>query len=387
MASPLRPLRETSFLLINQFFWPETAATSQFLTDVARSTGPETTVLCAPPTYSSTDAQYPPNVHIIHTNSKAFNRTRLGRAASYCTFLTGAIYKAATLPRPQVVLTLTTPPLASLIGTILKSRRHGPKHIIWEMDLYPDIATDLGYLKARSFTAQTVAKLADWSRRHADRIIVLGDDMKIRLMARGIPESKIRVAENWADGLEITPKPFPEGPLTINYSGNLGLAHDIATIAAAIRHFDGDPRFQFIFGGGGPQKNGIPAAKNVVFRPYVPRAELGDSLAEGHLGLVTQRSETCGSIVPSKTYGIMAAGRPILYIGPKQATPAKIIEKHDCGWQLDPGDAVGLIQLLTNLESNRPPIIEKGAKARAAFEKNYDKAQGVARILSILSEK
>src|SRR5258708_12259252 len=81
------------------------------------------------------------------------------------------------------------------------------------------------------------------------------------------------------------------------------------------------------------------------FRPYEKRSDLGRSLAEGHVGLVTQIPETIGAVVPSKTYGIMAAGRPMLYIGPQGATPARVLQQHQCGWRIEPGDAAGMIRL------------------------------------------
>src|SRR5262249_15128858 len=122
----------------------------------------------------------------------------------------------------------------------------------------------------------------------------------------------------------------------------------------------------------------------VEFWPYAKRADLGKSLAEGHIGLVTQIPQTQGSVVPSKIYGIMAAGRPILFIGPSGATPARIIEQHGCGWRIDPGDASGLVRLLLHLEKNRGLLVETGVRARNAFERHYDKPIGVAKVLSIL---
>ena len=126
----------------------------------------------------------------------------------------------------------------------------------------------------------------------------------------------------------------------VPYEGYLG--NEVDTISAVVKACANDPRFQFVFAGGGirrPQLETVCREKgitNVLFRPYSSRAELGASLAEGHLGLVTQLPQTCGSIVPSKTYGIMAAGRPILYIGPRVATPARMIERFECGWQVNP---------------------------------------------------
>jgi len=150
-----------------------------------------------------------------------------GRILSYGSFLTGAVVAGYHIGRPDTVVTLTTPHLTSVFGRMLKISR-GFRHFIWEMDLYPDIAVDLGALKQNSMLTAIIGALADWSRRNTDGIIVLGEDMKARLIAREIPEEKIHVAENWADSSEITQMPFPDGPLTIHYSGNFGLAHDIA---------------------------------------------------------------------------------------------------------------------------------------------------------------
>jgi colanic acid biosynthesis glycosyl transferase WcaI len=379
-------------LLINQFFWPDTAPTGRFLLDVTRAVEAreiQMTAICGAAGYGTTDDTPCPPVRILRPGGTRFSRDVRGRILSYGSFLAGAFVTGFRVGRPDTVLTLTTPPLTSVFGRILKLSR-GCRHFIWEMDVYPDIAVDLGTLKARSMLTCVIGALADWSRRNADGIIVLGEDMKTRLIARDIPEHKIHVAENWADGKEITPLPFPEGPLVVHYSGNFGLAHDIETISEVIRQCASDSRFQFVFAGGGSRRQQMEkfcheqGVANVVFRPYSSRAELSASLAEGHLGLVTQLPQTCGSIVPSKTYGIMAAGRPVLYIGPRDSTPARMIERFQCGWQVNPGDTAALASLLEKLNSGRHLIFETGARARQAFEKNYDRPIAAARIVKIL---
>jgi glycosyltransferase involved in cell wall biosynthesis len=379
-------------LVINQFFWPDTAATAQLLTDVTRGMDPTVhavTVLCGMPDYGAVDMDCPPGVRITRSAGLAFSRGKTGRLVSYASFFAVAAVRGVWGPKPALVLTLTTPPLISLLGTLLKSLR-GSRHFIWEMDLYPDIAVDLNVMKPRSVVTRLIGTVADFSRKRADGIIALGDDMKARLIARGIPEHKIIVAENWADGCEIVPAPFQEGPLVVHYSGTFGLAHEEHTITGAMRQLRDDSRFRFVFAGGGARRKrlekfcraeGIGMAE---FRPYARRSELGRSLAEGHVGLVTQVAETMGAVVPSKTYGIMAAGRPVLYIGPQGATPARILEGHECGWRVEPGDTAGLVRLLERLEQDRSLVREAGGRARRAFEQFYDKPIGVERILSIL---
>jgi len=287
---------------------------------------------------------------------------------------------------------MTTPPLLSLTGNLMRAL-HGSRHVIWEMDVYPDVAVDLGVFGSGSLLTRVLAAVSHWSRKRANAIIALGEEMKDRLVAQGVPAGKIHVCENWADGEQIQPSPFPEGALHIHYSGNLGLAHDIATVRDVIPGLDGGGRFRFTFAGAGPLRKELEQycaenrLKSVRFQPYASRAGLADSLGEGHIGLVTQKPETLGSVVPSKTYGIMAAGRPILFIGPRQATPARIIERFDCGWRIEPGDGEGLRALLETLDTNRELVYRAGARARAAFEQHYDRAIGVARILQVIDAR
>jgi len=379
-------------LLINQFFWPDTAATAQLLTDVTREIDPDLhpmTVLCGSSVYGEVDSASAPPVKIVQCGRAAFSRGKIGRIVSYASFFAGAALHGLRDTRPALVVTLTTPPLISLVGTFLKTFR-GSRHFIWEMDLYPDIAADLNVMKPQSLVTRFLEALANGSRRRADGIIALGEDMKARLMARGVPEHKIVVAENWADGDEIVPGSFPEGPLVVHYSGTFGLAHEHHTIKHTVRALRGDDRFRFVFVGGGARRATLEEfcrterLTNAEFRPYAGRNELGKSLAEGHLGLVTQLPQTTGAIVPSKTYGIMAAGRPILYVGPQDATPSQLLLRHECGWRVEPGDVEGMVQLLKRLDQDRGVLRDAGARARCAFEKYYARPIGVARILSIL---
>ena len=268
-------------LVINQFFWPDTAATSQFLTDVARGINPSihaVTVLCGTPDYGAVDMDRPPRVKITRSGGFAFSRGKIGRLVSYASFFAGAAVRGILGPKPALVLTLTTPPLISLLGTLLKSLR-GSRHFIWEMDLYPDIAVDLNVMSPRSVVTRLVGTVADFSRKRADGIIVLGDDMKERLVARGIPEDKVLVAENWADGCEIVPAPFEEGPLVVHYSGTFGLAHEEHTITEAMRRLRDDSRFRFVFAGGGARRKQLEEFCRTErigmaeFRPYARRSE------------------------------------------------------------------------------------------------------------------
>ncbi len=381
-------------LLMNQFFWPDSAATSQLLTDLAAGMaerGHEVHVICAGGNYAVASGERQPSVAIHRVKALAFTRGKLGRILSYLSFYLGAAWLALTLPRPELVITLTTPPLLSLLGALIKTLR-GSRHFIWEMDVYPDVAISLGYFKAGGLLDRGVGLPADFSRRRADGILALGECMKDRLAARGIPREKLHVAENWADSVAIQPvqRPGSPGKLVILYSGNLGLAHDIDTIAAAMLTLKTSDRFSFVFTGGGPrrkdlasfcERESIPAAE---FRPYVQRTSLGEALGAGDIGLVTQQDSCSGAVVPSKVYGLLAAGRPILFIGPADATPARIIRRFGCGWHIPCGAAESLTQLLLQLSANPNQVRAAGQRARQVLLEHYDRPIGVARICALI---
>lgn len=123
---------------------------------------------------------------------------------------------------------------------------------------------------------------------------------------------------------------------------------------------------------------------SVEFRGYSARHELAASLAGCHVGLVTQKACTVGAVVPSKVYGLLAAGRPILYVGPAQGTPARLIAKFGCGWQVEPGDAAGLVRVLQRLAQDFGEVEAAGARGYRAFQEFYDRKAGVGRIVGIV---
>lgn len=150
------------------------------------------------------------------------------------------------------------------------------------------------------------------------------------------------------------------------------------------------PDFRFVFIGGGLRRPALEhfcrmqGISNVEFRPHCERSDLGESLSRGHIGLVTQLPETLGSVVPSKIYGIMAAGRPILYIGPAKSTPAEHIRTYKCGWHIEPGDADTLESLLFKLRDDRQLIFQSGQRARQAFESNFDSTSSLAALKQLI---
>ena len=382
-------------LFINQFFWPDSSATSQQLTDLVvglAARGEEIEVLCGDSGgYAAAAGVTAPNAKVYRVKAAPFTRGNLGRVFSYLSFYASAFLRGLMVRRPDVVVSMTTPPLISLLGTCIQILR-GSRHYIWEQDVYPDIAVDLKHIRAGSLLHRVTGSLVDFSRRRATGVIVLGECMRDRLVSRGVRAEKIFVAEHWANSASITPMPRPGNPdeLVVLYSGNLGLAHDLDTILATLLGLRDDPRFRFLFVGTGGRRKELTEfietnkIHSVEMRPFVSRDKLSEGLAAGDIGLVTQQESACGSVVPSKVYGILAAGRPLLFIGPASATPARIIRRHGCGWHFECGDAEGVQRMLEQLADNRALVTEAGQRARQALLEFYDLPQSVDRIGDIL---
>jgi colanic acid biosynthesis glycosyl transferase WcaI len=408
VGSPKGLTSRARIVVISQFFGPDQSAVGQFLADFAggaAAAGHDVTVICGANDYAAGDvaarndlgeksesaAEFGTGggaIRVARVRTAAFSQSKMRKLLSYATFYAGAVWRALSIARPDVVVTLTAPPGLAWIGW-LAQRVRGCRHVAWEMDLYPDIAIALDIP-----VAAWTARILDFPRGRADMIIAPGDCMKTRLLQHRIPEDQISVAENWADGVTIFPQPLPKlPPMRILYSGNLGLAHDVATIRAVMEHLADRPDFFFVFAGGGLARRELMefcqecGIRNISFQGYARLQDLGASLADCHIGLVTQKPATLGAIVPSKIYGLMAAGRPVLYIGPASATPAVLIKKFDCGWHFDCGDEAGVAALLLRLIENPEELHRKGQNGRNAFIESYDMPVGVARVMQAMGLK
>jgi glycosyltransferase involved in cell wall biosynthesis len=382
-------------LLLNQFFWPDGSATSQLLTDLARrlcGAGHEVTVICSDHEYSPGDRAEAPPVRIVRVGAPRFRRGAAGRLLSYVSFLVLAIRHGLREPKPDVVVSMTTPPGLALIGELLRVLR-GARHCVWEMDMYPDVAVGAGFLRADALLTKALGKALDYPRKRADRVITGGECMAARLRAHGVPAGKIRIAENWAPEPDFPfSMPALEGALRVLYSGNLGHAHDVETAASAMIELKDSRRVEFTYGGGGPGYERLlefcveRGISNARFLPYCPPSEHAARVAAHDIGLVTQKTACAGSVVPSKVYALLAAGRPYIFIGPAGATPGLLVERHGCGWRVDCGRAGDLAGLLACLSENPGLVREAAQRARALFVSRYERGLGVERVARIVED-
>ena len=399
-------------VILNQFFYPDHSATSQLMTDLGESLvgrGFEVTALAGRGRYNGGGGlpareEYA-GVSIERAWSTGFGKgSVVGRLADYLTFYVGAALKLLTLRRHDVVLVLTTPPLISL-PALLVCRLRRMKLVALVQDVYPDVAVALGALKGGGLAARLLDALNRLVLRHADRIIVLGECMRERIAekAGAGADGRIDVIHNWADGEKIAPlAPGEENSfrraqdlgerLVVLFSGNFGRVNEFATVLDAAGRLRARADILFLFVGGGARASEIEdfvrreSLANVRLLPYQPRAALRYSLAAGDAHLVTLAEGLAGLSVPSKAYGILAAGRPVLFVGDAGSAVARLVEEHGCGEVVPAGGGGRLAEIIAAWADDRTRPALLGERARALFASRFDRPHAVSAYAESLAK-
>ena len=393
-SMPDRP----SVLLVNQHYWPDHAATGQYLTDLGErlaADGFDVSVLCAQGQYQSGKLTAPARethngVDVMRVRTTAFGRgTTAGRLADYASFYARAARHVLFGPRYDSVVFLTTPPLVATVGALAR-RLRGVRYGIWSMDLHPDAEVALGMLSAQGLPARLLHALNTWSYRRADYVVALGPHMRQRILEKGVEPARAATIPVWSWADQIRPVERADNPLRADlglddrfvamYSGNAGLAHQFEAVCETMDAFRDDDRVAFLFVGGGPRRAEVEAfaaarsLSNVQFLDYFPREHLADSLSLGDVHLLTLRDDMAGIAAPSKLYGVMAAGRPTVMVGPEASEPAEVILRHEAGWVIPSGPRAGaqLTETLRRLVEDRSEAEAVGQAARAAFLDHYE---------------
>jgi glycosyltransferase involved in cell wall biosynthesis len=383
-------------LFINQYYWPDHASTAQHLADLAESLaarGYECHVLCSQSRYEPGEPAPPSHevhegVHIHRVPATSLGRrSTITRMVDYLSFYTRAVLKAARLPRFDAVITLTTPPIIGLIGTLLR-RIKGTPHVYWSMDLHPDASLALGRMSRRNPLVRGLAWLSDFVYRQADRVVVLGPYMADRVMMKRVRSERVASIPVWSRRDEIYPVDREANPLRKSlgleekfvamYSGNLGLAHSCDEFIESARRLRDRQDIVFLYVGGGPRTVEVRQAMererlcNIRLLDYMPRAELHRSLSLADVHLISMRPEMTGIVVPGKLYGVMAAGRPALFVGPAHCESADTIRRAGCGFTIAPGDVEGVVGAILKLAGDLTLARQMGQKGRIAFLANHE---------------
>jgi glycosyltransferase involved in cell wall biosynthesis len=333
-------------LLLNQTFYPDVMATGQYLSELASELvkrGHSVTVVTGRQAYDNRQVTFPPReswsgVEIYRVYSTGYRKkTKWRRAMDFGTFILSCCARLAMLPRHDVVVALTTPPLISFIGA-WRAKLWRARFCYWVMDFNPDEAIAAGWLRADSALARVLERMSRFSLRQADSIVALDRFMRDRIVAKGIAPEKITVIPPWSHDDEVRFDPSGrarfrkahglEGKFVVMYSGNHSPVHPLDTLLKAAENMRGNPDIVFCFVGGGSEFERVKQwAKdgkgNALCLPYQPLNQLAASLSAGDLHVVVMGEAMLGLVHPCKIYNILSVGAPVIYIGP---TPSHVTE-------------------------------------------------------------
>jgi len=383
-ASP--PLRVCYF---NRSYWPDTGATGQLLTELAEDLvsthGMEVTVVTGYP-LTSNGTTLPPRatrngVRIVRAPGTTLSPRRFfGRALNYLTYFLSAVWAAVRLPRQDVTIALTDPPIIGLAALAARPR-HGM--VFFCQDIFPEVAGLLEDFRSPAINA-VLDRLNRFLVQRAARIIALGDTMASRLVhGKGADAAKLTVIHNWADTSAIVPSDKRnafakahnlESRFVVLHAGNIGLSQNLDVVIEAAGLLTSRTDILFLFIGDGNRKSALEAAvaarrlTNVRFLPFQPRDQLRWTYASSDVCLVSLKPGLAGYIVPSKLYPILAAGRPYIAAVETLSEVAALTERHRCGVLVTPGDAAQLAAAITRLADHPIERDDMGARARVAAE-------------------
>lgn len=385
-------------IFINRYFYPDGSATSQLLSDLAFELAAKdfsVTVITSRQTYQNPSANLASFVRIkgvtVHrVRTTTFGRQRLLlRVLDYVSFYLFATLTLFRLAGSRTtVVTKTDPPLMSIFSAIIV-RLRGATAVNWLQDLFPEVAQVLRVKGVPNYLYSLLIRARNWSLSIAATNVVLGNRMEAYVKGLGIRASTIKVIHNWSDGVLVYPVPHDQNVLrqrwgignrfVVGYSGNLGRAHDLETMVGAIRKMELRRDIVFLFIGAGKQFAELQSLArrlnvcNIMFQPYQAQEDLRFSLGAADVHLISLKPELEGLIVPSKVYGILAAGKPFIYIGDERGEVAQIAQQAECGMVIRQGDSAGLVEAITRMEADRAGLRRMGLNARAWFDTRYEK--------------
>ena len=408
LSSCPAPNGRRRILFLNQFYPPDPAATGQLVADVAAALarrGHQVHVLCSRRPYGGERALHPREelvggVHVHRVGATGFGRASiLGRAADYASFYALAWTRMMALPGMDVCVALTTPPFISALAVDLARRRRSTL-IHWVMDMYPELLEPFGVLRGSGLPYRLLAWASRQTYRHADRIVSLGEVMTERIGQAGTSRDKIVTIPNWVPGEVIRPIPPDRSAtrghwtdpdeITVMCSGNLGVGHDLEPVVRAAKELDGAFPLHIIFVGYGRMRQRLEALTAelgltcVDFHSPRPLSELADSLAAGDIHIVSQHQGTQGLLVPSKIYGVLAAARPVLFIGPEDTEVARLLRDSGAGLIVPPGDVQAATDALKTFLADPSLRARMGAAGREWYDTHLGLERSVAKWIDVI---
>jgi glycosyltransferase involved in cell wall biosynthesis len=394
------------------YYPPDTSATAKMTQTVvdALSLAHQVTVVCGRPSYEPTErrawrwwqsekpkrASDERQVEIIRVGSTDYSRTQMKRRVlNYLTYAALSVPRALFVPC-DVVLGMTDPPFEGIVAAFVALLKRKP--FVYNIrDLYPDMAVG-GSIVEAGLLARVWEALHEWALRQAVRVVVLGEDMRARIEGKGMKAERIAVvhygAEIYAVGAEPAVDPEVvramrgDCKFVLVHAGNLGFYGAWMTLVAAARELT-DDGIGLVFVGDGAQRSAIEAAavgcKNIRFLPFFPVDKVASVLAAGDAHVVTIKRGLEGVIAPSKMFGILAAGKPIVAVAPRETDVAAIGEKRGFAIWADPENASQVANAVRQIFASAETLRTMGEAARVAAS-DYDRVVELRKFVRIIEE-
>jgi colanic acid biosynthesis glycosyl transferase WcaI len=398
-------------VFFNRSYYPDQTATGQLLTDLCEDLvsqhGCKVTVVTGPPLLPSAPMQpmgpglvrrqTRNGVSILRATGTRFDKRRfVGRATNYMSYFASAGVASFRIDRPDVVVALTDPPIIGVTAW-LTARRHGVPLVMAFQDLFPEVAALLPDFHSSAINAALQAVNRFLVRRAAVNVAI-GETMRQRLIEdKGAPAARTVIIQNWADTSAIVPGDRENafrrehglsGQFVVMHSGNMGLSQSLDTIIDAAALLRDDPRVTFVFQGDGVSRPALEARvrelglHDVRFLPFAPTEGLGESFAAADVFIVSLQRGLAGYIVPSKVYGILAAGRPYVAAVEDDCEVAAMTRAHECGVVVEPGAAAPLADAILRFMRD-PERCERAGRSARTLALSFDRRLQVAKYFDV----
>jgi colanic acid biosynthesis glycosyl transferase WcaI len=396
--------RKPRLLVLNQYYWPGYEATAHLLHELCSMLVDEfditivTGMLPLPEVSPGTTTVE--GVTVVRVSSTAYERSRLSRRGfNYVTYLLQALRVGWRMPRPDVIFCMTDPPMVADVGLILARRFRVPL-VVTSQDVFPEVAVELGRLE-NPLLVGLLRKLVAFYLARADRVIAIGETMRARLEEKGAPSNRLRVISNWVQSSVLTPQPRDNawarehnlvGKFVVMHSGNVGHAQDLdALVRAATFLRDLDDLVIVVAGAGARHAELVALAErlevdSIRFLPYQDREVLPESLSAADLHIVGLAKGLSGYVVPSRLYGIMAVGRPVIVAAESTSETAQIVEAIGCGIVVPPGRPELITETIRKAHAGDYDLEAMGARARRFAVDEADRSVAIARYRAVFRE-
>jgi len=392
-------------LVLNQYYWPGVEATAHLLSELCEALAEEFEITVVTGHLFGhdelADEEIRNGVRIVRVRSTAYERSHLHlRAVNYGSYLAESVQAALRGRRPDLVVCMTDPPVVGDIG-LLVARRFGVPLLVISQDVFPEVAVQLKRLE-NPLLVGVLRSLVGLYLRRADGIVAIGETMKRRLEEKGADPERITVIPNWVDTDAILPQPRDNewarkrqlaGRFIVMHSGNVGHAQDLETLLRAGTFLRDLEDLRIVIVGFGARHadtvtltGRLELEEIVRFLPYQSRDVLSESLSSADLHFVGLAKGLSGFVVPSRLYGILAAGRPVIVGADPESETAQLVSEVGCGIVLPPGRPELVAKAIREAREGRYDLEAMGAKGRMYVELEADRTVAIGRYRHLIRE-